>query len=419
MRLVVPPVRLAVAARIAAWAAVLLAALVLGHASAAAAAETESPRARVVIEVFTRQGCSHCEEAKRFLETLRRERPAVDLVEHDVVRDAGALERLRSLAAQRGVEAPGVPAFLVAGELVIGYLGSEVTGARLARLVDRGEAAQSVGGLPQGACLPDEAAACPDAVAAPASSAEGPEIRVLGRRLSVSELGLPLFTFALGLLDGLNPCSMWVLILMLSLLAGLRDRPRMLLIAGTFVAVEGVAYFAFMAAWLNVFLLIGLSRASEIVLGAIAALAGVVHLKDFWTLGRGFSLGIPQAAKPGIYARLRRILLAENMAGALAATVVLGVLVQVVELLCTSGFPALYTRILTAGGLAPWSYYAYLLLYDLAYMLDDVVILAIGVVTLSRRRLQEREGRWLQLLSGAAMVALSGYLIFAPWWRSG
>jgi glutaredoxin len=372
-----------------------------------------------VVEVFTREGCSHCQEAERFLEVFRRERPAVELVEHDVIRDPGALERLRALAAERGVQAPGVPAFLVAGELVVGYLGPETTGARLAMLVERGAAVGSEGELSQGACLPDETTPCPEAIATPASPAGSPEIRFLGRRLSASELGLPLFTFALGLLDGLNPCSMWVLILMLSMLAGLRDRLRMLLIVGTFVAVEGVAYFAFMAAWLNVFLLIGLSRVSEIVLGAVACLAGMVHLKDFWTLGRGFSLAIPQAAKPGIYARLRRILLAQDLGGALVGTVVLGVLVQVVELLCTSGFPALYTRILTEQGLSPWSYYAYLLLYDLAYMLDDVIVLAIGVATLSRRRLQEREGRWLQLLSGAVMVGLGAYLMFAPWWRSG
>jgi hypothetical protein len=237
------------------------------------------------------------------------------------------------------------------------------------------------------------------------------EVSVFGRTIALDDVGLPLFTVIVGLLDGLNPCSMWVLILMISLLAPLNDRRRMLAIAGTFVLIQGLAYYAFMAAWLNLFLFIGLSRASEIALGAIALAAGFINLKDFLAFGRGVSLSIPAAAKPGIYARMRDILHAENLAAALIGTVILGLLVQVVELVCTSGFPALFTRILTLRQLEGASYYGYLLLYNAAYMLDDAIVLAIGVITLSGHRLQEKEGRVLKLISGLAMVLLGLYLL--------
>jgi hypothetical protein len=203
---------------------------------------------------------------------------------------------------------------------------------------------------------------------------------------------------------------------MLSLLAGLANRPKMLLIAGTFVAVEGIAYFAFMAAWLNMFLLIGLSRITELILGGIAGLAGVINIKDFWAFQRGISLSIPDTAKPGLYARMRRILQAENILAALLGTVMLAVLVQAVELVCTAGLPALYTRILTMHQLDQWGYYGYLALYNVAYMLDDVLVLAIGVITMSHYRLQEREGRWLKLISGIVMVGLSAVMILKPDW---
>ena len=85
---------------------------------------------------------------------------------------------------------------------------------------------------------------------------------------------------------------------------------------------------------------------------------------------------------------------------------------QLVELLCTSGFPALFTRILTLKQMEGASYYGYLLLYNAAYMLDDVIVLTIGVITLSKHRLQEKEGRWLKFISGLAMVGLGLYLIF-------
>ena len=173
----------------------------------------------------------------------------------------------------------------------------------------------------------------------------------------------------------------------------------------TLAIIAAVAYFVFMAAWLNLFLLIGLSRASQLVIAAIAIVAGLINMKDFWAPGRGPSLSISDNSKPGIYARMRT-----SLPAAILGVIVLALLVQVVEFLCTSGFPALFTRILTLRQLDTASYYGYLLLYNAAYMFDDVIVLAIGVTTLSHRRLQEKEGRWLKLLSGVVMVALGLYL---------
>jgi hypothetical protein len=209
---------------------------------------------------------------------------------------------------------------------------------------------------------------------------------------------------------------MWVLLFLLTLLVNLRDRLKMALIAGTFVAVSGLVYFVFMAAWLNMFLLIGLSRPVQIGLGAIALLVGAVNVKDFFALHHGISLSIPESAKPGLYARIRRILQADNLAGALAGIVILAGLVNLVELLCTAGFPALYTQILTLQQMPAWEYYGYLGLYNLAYIFDDSLMVAIAVVTLSRKKLQERAGRWLKLTSGLVMVGLAAVLLLRPNW---
>lgn len=157
--------------------------------------------------------------------------------------------------------------------------------------------------------------------------------------------------------------------------------------------------------------LFGISRISEIAIALLAITAGTINLKDFVAFGRGITLSIPAAAKPGIYARLRAILRAKSLWPALAGTVVLALLVQIVELLCTSGFPALYTRILTLRQLDQDAYYGYLLLYNLMYMLDDFIVLAIGVVTLGQRRLQEKQGRLLKFISGLVMLGLGIYLI--------
>jgi len=370
----------------------------------------EALRQRFDIEVFIRAGCPHCAKAEEFLEQLQHENPALRVAVSDVSQDPAALERLKQIAGQLNVKSARVPAFAVGGQLILGFSDAASSGGLIRQALARRGAAAAVGGA--GSCEAEESLSCgPDTPPpAAASQPESFEIEFLGRKLSLEQAGLPLFTLAMGLLDGLNPCSMWVLILMISLLAPMNNRGRMLAVAGAFVAVEGIAYFMFMAAWLNLFLFIGLSRASELIIAAIAILAGAVNLKDFWVYGWGVSLSIPDAAKPGIYARLRAILQAKNLAGAMLGAVVLAVLVQIVELLCTSGFPALFTRILTLKEPGAFGYYAYLLLYNVAYMLDDIIVLGIGVITLSQRRLQEKEGRWLKLASGLVMVGLGIYL---------
>lgn len=367
------------------------------------------------IDVYVRDGCPHCVKAELFLQALKREQPTLRIVVHDVLHDPAALEQLQRFAKNQGIGIVRVPAFQVGGQLIIGY-SDEITTGQLIR-----DALKQARPAPfpkiqdtSGSCETGQALSC-QAVAEPPSPATQPfTIDFFGHQLSLDEIGLPLFTLSMGLLDGFNPCSLWVLILMISLLAPMNNRPRMFAIAGAFIAIEGLAYFIFMAAWLNLFLLIGLSRISEIIIATIALLAGLINLKDFWFYGRGVSLSIPDAAKPDIYTGIRRILHAQNLTGALIGVVMLAILVQIVEFMCTSGFPALYTKILTLKQLDTISYYSYLLLYNLAYMFDDVIILTIGIITLSQHRLQEKEGRWLKLISGLVMVGLGIYLAVAP-----
>lgn len=234
--------------------------------------------------------------------------------------------------------------------------------------------------------------------------------------LRVSQLGLPLFTFLVGLIDGFNPCAMWVLVFLLSILVNIKDRRKIVLIAGTFVVISGLAYYTFMALWLNLFLIIGMARWIQLALGGTATVIGVINVKDFFAFKKGISLSIPESSKPGIYARVRKIVAAEYLTAALMGAVVLAILVNLVEMVCTAGLPAMYTQILTMHGLPAWHNYMYLALYISAYMLDDTVLLTIVVVTLSHRRLQEREGRWLKLISGMVILVLGLVMIFKPTW---
>jgi hypothetical protein len=239
------------------------------------------------------------------------------------------------------------------------------------------------------------------------------DVPVFGR-LSARKLGMPIFTIAVGLVDGFNPCAMWVLMFLLSILVNLKDRRRIFAIAGTFVIVSGLAYFAFMAAWLNVFMLIGYLRPIQVALALMAILIGSIHVKDFFAFKKGISLSIPESAKPGIYARVRSIVTAEHLTGAVVGAITLAILVNVVELLCTAGLPALYTNILMQQGFSASTRYAFLALYILAYMFDDGLMVLIVVWTLSKTKLQETQGRWLKLLSGVAILLLGIIMLLRP-----
>jgi glutaredoxin len=388
----------------------LLLAAVLGlAASAATPARAADPNR---IELFVREGCPHCAQAEAFMERLGRERSELSIVVRDVTRDPAALARLQELAQATGAGAARVPAAYVNGQLILGY-STEASTDKLIRSALAGNRVAGHASTDASSCEAEDSLACgPGAAAAPAAAAaESFSVSLFGRTLTLDDVGLPAFTLVIGLLDGFNPCSMWVLLLMISLLAPLNDRKRMLAIAGTFVLVEGISYFAMMAAWLNLFLFIGLSRASQVAIALIAIVAGLINVKDFFAFGRGITLSIPESAKPMIYNRMRGILHAPNYTVAIVGTIVLGLMVQLVEFMCTSGFPALFTRILTLQQLDTAAYYGYMLLYIAAYMVDDLIVLGIGVTLLSRHRLQEKEGRMLKLIAGVVMIGLGIYLL--------
>lgn len=335
-----------------------------------------------VVEVFSRPGCPHCAKAEAWLSELEARRP-LRVLRHNIARDPAAAARLERLSREAGRPGGLVPSFYIGGKLVVGYRDAETTGRMLEDLL-------SGAGPPPG----DEV-----------------DLPWLGR-VSATRSGLLAFTVAVGLADGFNPCAMWVLLFLLSLLTYVHSRARMIAIAGTFLLASGAVYYLFMTAWLGIFLSLGKSRALQTGLGMLALTAAAVHIKDALAPGRGPSLNIPESAKPGIYARVREIVTAQNLPAALAAAAALAVGVNVVEVLCSAGLPAVYTQVLSSLPLGAWERQGYLLVYVASYMLDDGLLTAAAVATLSMTRLQERDGRVLQLLSGAVLAALGLALLF-------
>jgi len=349
----------------------------------------------VVLEVYWSLKCPHCLEALPQIEAMAKENPWLRVETREITRSPDNLERFVARAEALGGTAQVVPTLIYCGQMAVGWddsaAGRESLIGRL-RACESGEPAS--GGTAE-----------PARVAVPFLGEVDPAV-----------LSLPVLTVLLAGLDAFNPCAFFVLLFLLSLLAHQHQRRRMLLIGGVFVSVSGLMYFAFMAAWLNVFLFVGMTETLRIGLAALAMLIGLINVKDFFAFRRGLSLSIPESAKPGLYARARAILKAESLPASLAAVAALAVVVNFVELLCTAGLPAIYTAVLTSQGLSPLAHYGYLGLYCLAYIADDALMVGTAVLALGSGRVTERGGRLLKLLSGGVMLALGVVMLLRPQW---
>ena len=355
--------------------------------------------ARVHLYFFWSQTCRHCEAARPFVEAIARERPWVIVHSLEVSRNRDNAQRFIDLAESLGQAAEAVPTFIACAHMEVGWDGADSTGAALQQRLDTCRMQAQAGASPAAA----PAIAAPDKLHVP----------LLGD-VDADRLSLPVLTLVLAGLDAFNPCAFFVLLFLLSLLTHQKNRQRMVAIGAVFVLTSGLMYFAFMAAWLNLFQMLGALTWITLAAGIVAIAIGLINVKDFFAFGRGITLSIPESRKPDIYRRARAILGAENIATMLAATAVLAIAANIYELLCTAGFPMVYTRVLSMNELSTATRYAYLGLYNVIYVIPLAAIVLAFIGTLGARKLSEREGRLLKLMSGVMMLELGCMLALAP-----
>jgi thiol-disulfide isomerase/thioredoxin len=365
----------------------------------------------VKLYYFWSPTCPHCQAAKPLVDSLPERLPWLELVSLSVKDNPQNARFYYDTAKSIGAEALSTPGFLFCRQSEVGYDTAATTGEYLVQQLEACRAK----------ILADPAAmAAPVATAAAATAAAaagGPEVAVpLLGKVGADTWSLPVLTVVLAGVDAFNPCAFFVLLFLLSLLVHAKSRTRMLVVGGTFVLISGLAYFAFMAAWLNMFLLAGEMRIVTVAAGLLALTIGAINVKDYFYFKQGVSLSIPESAKPGLYKRMRSIATAGSFGPMLASTVLLAIVANSYELLCTAGFPMVYTRALTLANLEPWQRYAWLAAYNVIYVIPLLVIVLVFVKSMGSRKLTEHEGRALKLVSGYMMGAFGAVLLFVPGW---
>ena len=370
-----------------------------GGVSAATASVSQKPP---TLHFFWAANCPHCGEMQPFLQQLQQRYPELQVQTYDVWQNRAAFEQMVALGKRSGVTAVSTPTTALGDGVWFGFT-PEIAAAVEAELRRC---------LAQGCADP---LAPPETAPPPAAEPDAAPLQlpVFGQ-VDPQAVSLPLFTLVIALLDSFNPCAFFVLLFLLSLLVHARSRGLMLLVGTTFVFCSGLIYFLFMAAWLNLFLLAGSLPLVTTAAGLVALLVAGINIKDYFRFHQGVSLSIPEQAKPQLFERMRRLVKGGRTLSVLGATLVLALLANSYELLCTAGFPMVYTRVLTLRGLSSWQYYGYLALYNSLYILPLLSIVLVFTCTLGTRKLSEQEGRILKLVSGLMMLGLALVLLLHP-----
>ncbi|TVS05105.1 MAG: thioredoxin [Cyanobium sp. PLM2.Bin73] len=342
------------------------------------------------MHVFWSLSCPVCLRQKPWLEELEARFPGLDVEQMELSQTPRFQARFEAMAAERGVSASYVPTLMLGPRAWVGDTPAQ-----------RADIETAI------------AAALASQDPAP-ERADGLRLPLLGR---VDAAAAPLLglTVLIAFVDGFNPCSLWVLTLLLGLVVGSGSRRRVAVVGISFLLTTALIYGAFIA---GLFSVLAFAFALPWVRWAVALFAlgfGLVNIKDYVWYGQGISFSIPEGRKPGIYQRLRGLRQQElNTPLLIAATVAMAAGIALVELPCTAGFPVVWSAILAERQVGGAAFAGLLAVYVLIYLGIELVIFAVAITTLSLGRMGERQGRALKLLGGVVMVALAGALALRP-----
>ena len=370
--------------------------VVLGVAiSLAGQGEVEPlPNERLEVHFFYLPGCSHCEEQEPFNEELANAYPSIQIIAHNSSEPGGAA-LLSQMLAELGLDKkPSFPVTIFGEQVFSGWSSAEISGARIEQALQECLA---------GNCGAVDSEEPTDEIAVP----------ILGE-INPSDYSLRGLAVTLGFIDGFNPCAMWVLVYLISLIATIKDRRKIWLIVGSFVLASGVLYFLFMTAWLNIFLVVGYLRPVTIVVGLIAVGAGILNIREFIkTKGAVYCEIQSEESQKKTMSRIKRLVFSPINLATIAGIIALAFIVNSIEFVCSSALPAIFTHVLTVSGLSTLQFYAYILLYDLFFMLDDLIIFGAAAFTLTSGW-GDRYIKYGKPVGGAILLILGALLLFAP-----
>lgn len=387
--------------------------------SAEIPSDTEVISEKIEYTLFHLETCPHCRDEIAFInkKVLPTYGDHLDFNMYEVSESKENQELFAQYQYFHKIKSAGVPLAIIGDEVVHGYGNDKTTGAQIMEIIERQLTERGIidGGM---TLIPDfgndevEVPVCED------GSKDCVTIPVFGK-IDATTFSLPLLTIILGLLDGFNPCAMWVLLFLISLLLGMKDRKRMWLLGSIFIVASGAVYFVFMAAWLQLLLFIGMITVIRLSIGIVAVGVGGFQLKDWWKNRKSDGVVCKVSGKEGTkktFEKIKDIVYKKNLWWSIIGIIILGFSVNLVELACSAGFPAIYTQVLALNNIPQWQRYLYMFGYIIFYMLDDMIVFGIAMFTLKSKTVGGKYAKYVNLIGGALIFILGLLLILKPEW---
>lgn len=387
----------------------------LGGFSTVQAQDVE-PSDKLPVYFFWGNGCPHCAEAKPKLAELAKKYPQIEVYDYEIWYDEANSALFQQMAAGNGFEARYVPTTFIGDQHFEGFgegMAEQYEAAIQACLgVEcRDPGAGIIPGVPAGRTSFAPASQGTEAVVLDEDVINLPLIGAV----DLSGKSLWISTLLISFVDGFNPCSLWVLSILIALTLHTGSRKKVFIIGLIFVTVTALIYALFIAGLFTVLRIMSFVGWIQVAVALIALFFGAINIKDYFFYKEGLSFTIDDSKKPGIYQRMRKVLDAsQSFWGLAGATVLMAAGVSLIEFSCTAGFPVLWTNLVAAQQVTTLTFVGLLVLYMLIYQLDELVIFASAVYTLRASRLEEKHGRILKLIGGVLMLTLAAVMVINP-----
>jgi thiol-disulfide isomerase/thioredoxin len=402
-------------------------------------AQTPAPENPVYIYLFWGDGCPHCAAAKPFLESLPEKYSNVIYQSIEIYNDQDNLQFFSNMAEKYDIEQLGVPTIFVGPHFVQGYseeLDQQIIDVIIqcsqngcidaAEGVDR-TIASTINRLTNQPSTPTVIIQAATPTPAIAEETQIPTTQTESLLQSQS-IDIPFFgkvdlapksaafsTVLIAFVDGFNPCSLWVLSMLIALTLHTGSRKKVFTIGIIFLSVTAIIYALFIAGLFSILKIANYLGWIQAVVAIVALFFALVNIKDYFWYKEGLSFTIAEDKKSGIFKKMRSVVDASgSFWGLVGATIVLAAGVSLVEFSCTAGFPMVWVNLLNAQNISGPIFVLLLLLYMLIYQLDELVIFFSAVVTLKASRLEEKQGRFLKLVGGMLMLTLSIVMLVNP-----
>ena len=382
------------------------------------------------IHVFYGETCPHCAAEKAFLNEYLKDKENVKLYTYEVWNNSENQKLLSEVQKQMGSSSSGVPYTVIGRKIIVGYSDSytpDQLKSAIEYYLDESNSYRDYAGEVTGVTEKETNVIEENEDDKETSFDDSNEdnemdsdyektVPVLGK-INAKTVSLPLLSIVLGFVDGFNPCAMWILIFLITMLLNVKDRKKMWVLGLTFIISSGLVYLAFMLAWLNLATFISKITYIRLLIALVAIVVGIINLSNYIKALNSKNDGcevVDKKERKKIMQQIISITSEKKFLLAILGIIVLAVSVNIVELMCSVGIPLLFTQILAMNDLSTFSYIIYMFIYILFFLIDDIIVFVISMVTLKVTSFSTKYTKYSHLVGGIIMLIIGILLIIKP-----